>query len=262
MGDSSKVGKYLSMVGVCRRATGDAAGAEEVVVCDSRCSANILVTSDIHTSGMDGIDAKGASIVILAGDVMGGGMDSDDAGFRCLEREFFPWCRENSGKHIVLTAGNHDKFLFRMWEKGVGIEWPSNVTYLVDRAATIDGIKMYGTPWCTKDRDGRFEGSDKWLAEKFSKIPEGLDILISHTPPYIPGEKIDYSDWSGLHEGSKELTEEILKKRPKLVVCGHVHGGSRNPIKFGYSTIMNVARVHGDRSVGSCRPKIVRFVFD
>lgn len=261
MNRADKIDRYLAMVAIDGRPHG------MVSVCDSfaldeATGANILLTSDIHTSGISGVDTAGASIVIIAGDIMGGGMDSDDAGFGYLESEFFPWCRKNGDKQIVITAGNHDKFLFRMWAKGEKIDWPKNVTYLIDREVSVNGIRMYGTPWCTKNREGRFEGTDRDLAERFSKIPKGLDILISHTPPYIPGEKIDYSDKVGVHEGSKELTEEIIKKKPRLVVCGHIHGGDRTVLKYGETTIMNVARVHTDRSKESFKPKLIRFTFE
>lgn len=229
---------------------------------DKAVSANILVTSDIHTSGIKSINTKGASIIILAGDIMGGGMDSDEAGYRYLENEFFPWCRENGDKQIIITAGNHDKFLFRMWVMKKNLHWPSNCSYLIDKGRTIDGIKMYGTPWCLKNRPGRFEADEAKLAEIFKNIPDNLDILITHQPPYIPGEKVDYSEWSGTHEGSKELTEVLLKKKPKVVICGHVHGGDREPIDYEGMKIMNVARVKEDRSKEAYKPTIIRFTYE
>lgn len=228
-----------------------------VVVEDSATDTRLLLTSDIHTSGIDTVDPKGASVVVIAGDLMGAGTDSDEAGLRFLEKEFFPWCREHSDKQIVVTPGNHDKFLFRMWDKGKRLKWPENVSYLVDSPVTIGGVRMFGTPWCLKNRPGRFEGEEADLKERFEKIPEGLDLLITHTPPYIPGDGIDANE-DGLHEGSKELTEAILKKKPRFCVCGHVHSGSRKPATLGETTVMNVARVEGDRGEAAHKPRILR----
>ena len=129
---------------------------------------------------------------------------------------------------------------------------------LVDKGETIGGLKFYGTPWCLKNRPGRFEGTEETLKEYFSNIPKNLDVLISHSPPYIPGEKID-DRGDGLHEGSKELTEAILDKKPRLVVCGHVHSGSRKPAELGDSKVMNVSRVDHDRSEEAHRPHIIHF---
>lgn len=224
---------------------------------DKSPSQVVVMTSDIHTSGMDSIVPKGAAIVVIAGDLMGAGMDSDEAGMAYLEKEFFPWCRENGDKQIVVTAGNHDKFLFRRWAQGRPIDWPQNVHYLIDDSETIGGIKFYGTPWCPNDREGRFECSERKLKQLFEKMPDDVDILVSHTPPYIPGNGIDANE-DGCHEGSKELTEAILRKRPHFVVCGHVHSGSRTPAKLGDTTVINVARVERARSVGEHKPVYVR----
>lgn len=216
----------------------------------------LFVTSDIHSTGMKSLDPKGASMIVIAGDLMGGGMDSDDAGYRYLEEEFFPWCRDHADKPIIITAGNHDKFLFRQWAKGNKIDWPKNVHYLVDRSETIDGLKFYGTPWCLKDRPGRFEGTEEKLKDYFSKIPKGVDVLIAHCPPYIPGEKVDANE-DDLHEGSKELTEAILAKKPRFCVCGHVHSGSRAPVTLGDTKVVNVARVERDRHEAAHNPRIL-----
>ncbi len=216
----------------------------------------LFVTSDIHSTGMKSLDPKGASMIVIAGDLMGGGMDSDDAGYQYLEEEFFPWCRDHADKPIIITAGNHDKFLFRQWAKGKKIDWPKNVHYLVDRSETIDGLKFYGTPWCLKDRPGRFEGTEEKLKDYFSKIPKGVDVLIAHCPPYIPGEKVDANE-DDLHEGSKELTEAILAKKPRFCVCGHVHSGSRAPVTLGDTKVVNVARVERDRHEAAHKPRIL-----
>ncbi len=65
------------------------------------------------------------------------------------------------------------------------------------------------------------------LAEVYAKIPEGLDILVSHQPPYGCGDY--YPDFENkgqmLHIGSQELLYAIEQKKPKVVICGHLHGG-------------------------------------
>lgn len=231
------------------------------ITMDERRRVNLLLTSDIHTSGIGDIDTAGASVIIIAGDIMGGGMDSDTAGYEYLEKEFFPWCGKNADKDIIITAGNHDKFLYRLYKREEKVAWPKNVRYLCDKMTTLRGMKIYGTPWCENDRSGRFECSNAELFEKFSRVPQNLDILIAHTPPYIPGCAIDMND-NGVHEGSKALTETIIEKKPRLVICGHVHSGSREPLKFHGATVMNVARVNQDRSSEAFKPRIVRYNYE
>lgn len=230
------------------------------IVQDERRSKTLLLTSDIHTSGLADIDTAGVDIIVLAGDVMGGGYRSDKAGQRFLDDYLMAFFRKNSDKKIVLTAGNHDKYLYRLWERDRIPEFPRHVHFLLDSGCTIDGIRFWGTPWCPKDREGRFETTGRDLAEKFSKIPSGLDFLVSHCPPLVVGEKVDV--FKGGHDGSAELTEVILKKKPKFVICGHVHSGSRVPVEVGESKVINVARVDDDRSEESCKPRVLRYTYD
>ena len=229
---------------------------------DEKSSVRLFLTSDLHSTTLSDLDPKDADIVVVSGDFMGGGMHSDEAGAAFLIDRFFPWCRKYSDKDIVLTAGNHDKFLYRMWEDRAKIKWPDNVHYLIDQKKTIRGLKFYGTPWCTNDREGRFELDGKTLEYVFDKIPSGLDVLISHTPPKINGSDIDYSDWAGIHEGSKELTAAIKRAKPRIVVCGHVHSGSHKPVKIGSTKVMNVARVKDKRDEAAFDPVVVDISID
>ena len=48
------------------------------------------------------------------------------------------------------------------------------------------------------------------LAEKFAAIPEGVDLLLTHTPPRIRHEKVDVSiDRNSPHFGSVELLDAL-----------------------------------------------------
>ena len=40
-----------------------------------------------------------------------------------------------------------------------------------------------------------------------------------------------------------ELTEAIVKKRPRIVFCGHIHTGQHGGVDFGTSRIYNVSRL-------------------
>ncbi|MBU4485124.1 metallophosphoesterase, partial [bacterium] len=59
------------------------------------------------------------------------------------------------------------------------------------------------------------------LRKKFARIPDNIDILITHGPPYgildsIPAEK---------NLGSKALLEKVLQVKPKYHIFGHIHHG-------------------------------------
>jgi hypothetical protein len=84
----------------------------------------------------------------------------------------------------------------------------------------LDGVKIYGSPWQPEFYNWAFNlPRGEKLAEKWSKIPEGLDILVTHGPAHgMVDHTID-----GLNVGCEDLFNRILEVKPKIHVCGHIH---------------------------------------
>ena len=206
----------------------------------------LYAVSDIHMSGIDNVDDTSHGTIMIAGDFMEKAKHEADfkSAGEWFEKSFKPWCEKHKDQNIVLIGGNTDKWLYNNRDK---IEWPKNVTYLDDSEAEVNGMKVYGTSWTPKNLNGAWEVGPEELEKQYAKIPEGLDVLITHAPPRIEGSDIDYDTTFHQHFGSPELTKVILEKKPKLVLCGHVHSGSHKPVKIGDSIVMNVARVDDDR---------------
>lgn len=206
----------------------------------------LYAVSDIHHTGIDAVDTNTHGTIMIAGDFMDKAKHHED--FKDAEKwfneDFKKWCAKHQNQNIVIIGGNCDKWLYENRDK---VEWPSNVTYLDDSAAEVNGMKVYGTSWCPRNLNGAWEVDSKDLEKEFAKIPEGLDVLITHAPPRIEGSDIDHDNEFDRHFGSPELTKAILEKKPKLVLCGHVHSGSHKPVKIGDTIVMNVSRVDDDR---------------
>ena len=206
----------------------------------------IYATSDIHMSGIEGITDKECGTIVLAGDFMEKAKKKENIkdAEKWWEEKFLPWCKEHKDQKIVIIGGNCDKWLYYNRDK---VKWPENVNYLDDTETEVNGMRVYGTSWCPHNMNGAWEVDNEQLEKEFAKIPEGLDILVTHVPPKGEGLELDHDMEFNNHFGSEALTKAIIEKKPKIVLCGHVHSGSHKPTKIGDSIVMNVSRIDDDR---------------
>lgn len=93
-----------------------------------------------------------------------------------------------------------------------------------DFVVTIDGqtLRLWVTPVTTMGADWAFKTSEGEFARRLSRMPDNVDILVSHVPPFgcvdsDPRHEIQ------MCEGSRALSDAIKEKRPRVVVCGHIH---------------------------------------
>lgn len=99
----------------------------------------------------------------------------------------------------------------------------TNCTYLEDSSVTINGIKIYGTPWQPEFCKWAFNvPRGVQCLEKWNLIPNDVDILITHTPPLGHGDLC----CSGVRAGCVELLTTVQERvKPRYHVFGHVHEG-------------------------------------
>lgn len=137
--------------------------------------------------------------------------------------EFREWLGDQPVGECVAIAGNHDW----VWDKAACLvpSLNANFHYLCDESIEIMGLKIYGTPQQKWFNNWAFNRIDAQLKKYYANIPEGLDILITHTPPYKILDKVDFPDFKG-HEGCKVLKERLMEMKvlPKINVFGHFHG--------------------------------------
>ena len=86
----------------------------------------------------------------------------------------------------------------------------------------IMGIKFWGSPWQPEFFDWAFNASrGEEIRQYWDKIPTGIDVLITHGPPFKLGDQTDI----GEHVGCLDLLDAIERVKPKLHVFGHIHEG-------------------------------------
>ena len=218
----------------------------------------IMAVSDLH-GNLEGLDPKGADVVVIAGDVAplwGRGPWHVNDQKKWINRRFREWTSSYPDIKFVVIPGNHDFFpiahlLFKNQEIDWDFHFSPNVHYLSDGGTEIDGVTFYGTPWVPIiSYSWAFEGEHDTLVNWFSKIPANLDVLVTHSPPRIPGSDVDRSlQTDSQHFGSAELTDAILEKRPRFVFCGHIHTGTHGGVDFESSRIFNVSRLDEDYEI-------------
>lgn len=103
-------------------------------------------------------------------------------------------------------------------------QYLTNCIYLEDSAIEICGVKIYGTPWQPEFCKWAFNvPRGQQCMEKWDMIPEGLDVLITHTPPVGHGDLV----CSGVRAGCVDLLTVVQKRiKPKYHIFGHIHEGS------------------------------------
>ena len=209
----------------------------------------IMATSDLH-GNLEGLDPRGADVVVLAGDVAplkGRGPWHINDQKKWINKRFREWTSSYPGIQFVVIPGNHDFYpIGHILYKDQGIDWKyefsPNVHFLGDAGTEIGGVRFYGTPWVPIiSYSWAFEGESDTLKRWFAKIPPGLDVLVTHSPPRIPRSRIDMVEGRRDHCGSAELAEAVLRARPRHLFCGHIHTGSHAPVRLGSTLCRNVS---------------------
>lgn len=138
-----------------------------------------------------------------------------------LKNGFSDWCENLPAKHVVVIAGNHDAVIMG----NPGLMQDVSCIYLQDETIELEGLKIYGAPWTPKFGSWAFMQEDPNLAEKWDRIPEDVDILMTHGPAYGILDQTD-EKYGSEHVGSASLRNKLdygAFPNLKLHVFGHIH---------------------------------------
>jgi Icc-related predicted phosphoesterase len=199
--------------------------------------ASIVALSDLHGNLCD---IPECDILILAGDICPDAHSLLQA--KWLDVAFRDWLNEVPAKHVVTVAGNHDLIFERATHLvPKDLRWH----YLEDKGVELEGLKIWGMPWIVPIW-GAFQQDEGGLEKKYAKIPDDIDIVISHGPPFGIGDLAPRrlgGSLDGEHVGSPALLSRLYKVKPQLVVFGHIHEGQgvypKDGILFGNASLLN-----------------------
>lgn len=162
-------------------------------------------------------------------------------------------------KPILLVLGNVENVVPERHEriKTVLKRFPS-VTLLDYRVSTVHGLRIAGVPYFrdaawAKAFAPKSERLAKAAARDTAKVERFLaksrfDVLLTHIPPHGVLDTVDNpvvpKDWFGKKAGSKAIRKAVLKTKPRLVVCGHLHENA-GAEKLGKSLVINLGEAGG-----------------
>lgn len=185
----------------------------------------LVLLSDTHGLHYK-VDVPDGDILVFAGDMCNKGA------FHEAEQALY-WLNNQPHKHVVAIAGNHDwafekPHLQRLLDFG-------RVEYLEDSAATVEGLKFYGSPQTPEFMGWAFNvARGAAIKTYWDMIPEDTDVLVTHGPPrgiLDQSAPLFHSELLGCDD----LFEAVDRINPKLHVFGHIHGGY-GQIQFGKGT--------------------------
>lgn len=139
-------------------------------------------------------------------------------------------------KHIIVIAGNHD-FVAEKHPQLTKLEIESTgAIYLDDSGCEIEGLKFHGsaiTPFFCNWAFNRYPDDIK---KHWEMIPEDINVLITHGPPYKILDKLDeHGSLPGSHVGCPDLLKKIKTlKDLKCHIFGHIHcNGGQSRLEDG-----------------------------
>lgn len=178
---------------------------------------SLIILSDTHNQHSKISMPRNMDIIIHAGDsCINGTMDEYNS--------FLEWFKLQSCTNKIMINGNHDDIAS---EHQSDAQIYNGINHLWDREIIINNLRIYGSPYRTVPQErmlakkvnwSAFMITETWAELVWREIPNGLDILITHQPPY---GILDYSN--GNYWGSTSLLEAVKRARPRYHIFGHSH---------------------------------------
>lgn len=188
----------------------------------------VAAISDTHGHHRQLTIPDGLDVLVHCGDIT-------PEGELPIVEDFADWMASQNVPHKIVIAGNHDitfdpAFRDRYSSAAEIMLMRRGIHYLFDSSVTIDGYKFYGTPWVPNLPLWAFYHAES--KNHFTKIPDDVDVLVSHAPPRGLCDKVYGPMDQTFHFGCQKLYRRVADlRRLKLHLFGHVHdsGGKTIP---------------------------------
>lgn len=181
----------------------------------------IVVISDVHNRYGKLIIPE-CDLLISCGDYSSLGTDQE-------VKEFHKWLDLQNARYIISVQGNHELGVEKDFNnaKQIALEQCPEAYFIDEGLIEIEGIKIWCsaiTPWFMDWAWNRHRGND--IQKHWDKIPNDIDILVTHGPPYRILDLAKRADgtWRNDNLGCQQLLNRIKNIKPFLHFFGHIHG--------------------------------------
>lgn len=199
----------------------------------------IVALSDMH-GHYDGFTIEPSEVMVICGDVVPVRMQRNiPQSFKWLKNAFIPWIERQPIEKVFMVFGNHDFFAENEEETkrtliGTKITalYNESVEYLSNDGNTYS---IFGSPLCHIFGKWAFMMSDEYNKEQYLKMPNDLDILITHDGAYGHSDQclgFSRQEERDLHRGNIPLKEVVEEKKPRYHLFGHLHTCDHNVINY------------------------------
>jgi Icc-related predicted phosphoesterase len=172
----------------------------------------IVCVSDTHNATPDLPDGD---ILIHAGDLT-------VRGYRIEVYRQLGWLELNRHryKEVIVVPGNHDLYFEERWAEAEADCMAADIRLLHNAEIEVAGLRIYGSAHTPNYHDWAFMLGSAQIAAAWDRIPQGLDVLVTHGPP---ASILDESYRGPI--GCPLLREAVDRVAPRCHIFGHAHAG-------------------------------------
>jgi len=204
----------------------------------------LVIVSDTH-GRHERLGVLSGDVLIHCGDFGVGEMDGEQS-----ISELDSWFFRQNFRMILCIGGNHDFFAQEL--RSLAKPVFRHAKLLQDDSATLDGVIFYGAPWVPELASWAHYLTTDAIQRAWMKIPENVNVLITHTPP----KGILDKNSSGKECGCPHLRNRLEQLRPAVHCFGHIHA-SAGTVEIGGTRYVNASIVNSRYQV-VCKPTVIQ----
>lgn len=210
----------------------------------------VVCLSDTHSNHWRLPAPPPGDVLVHAGDFTRNGSQKEIL-------DFNDWLGTQDHAYKVVVPGNHEIGFHESWWTARAMLTNADFV-LKDEGCEIMGKKLWGSPWTPEFGGWAFGYSPREGELRWSQIPEGLDLLITHGPPLgIFDAVYDRQMKKHVNIGCKHLRREVLERaKPRYHVFGHNHEGYGRDT-FNGVVCVNVAQLDERYQPGEGRAPVI-----